>query len=294
MGRCYEFHAEIQPGCEQAMVVSAEGGACECQGCGARCTGRYSGCSVILAVPGRVPSSAPVWALPEPRATMAVRGVPVAAAGPAPVAGSGGRRRRTAKEGREASAAPAPDAAAPGPGPGPARAGRAQPPASRAASGGPAVIDLGEGDRSRQPARSGDTVTVSVGADRLGEVQDALVTAVARLAAEERAAVLDALAQLRAELVRRDMEQSATVARLVARDNALSGAVARLAQHQESLAAGMAHLAERHDQLTQEMDRFRPQMERIGGAMNRLAITLVQIEQHLNGGGGSLRKKLGR
>lgn len=46
------------------MVVTAEGGACECVSCGASCPGRFTACAAVVAVPGRVPSSAPAWARP--------------------------------------------------------------------------------------------------------------------------------------------------------------------------------------------------------------------------------------
>src|SRR5687768_4144955 len=59
MGRCYEFGAVIHEGCDHAMVVSPEGGACVCGTCGVACTGRYSGCEAILAIPGHVPLAAP-------------------------------------------------------------------------------------------------------------------------------------------------------------------------------------------------------------------------------------------
>ena len=63
MGRCYEFGVVIEEGCDHAMVVSPEGGACVCAGCGAGCTGRFGGCSAILAMPGHVPLAAPKGSL---------------------------------------------------------------------------------------------------------------------------------------------------------------------------------------------------------------------------------------
>lgn len=59
MGRCYEFGVVIAGGCDHAMVVSPEGGACVCGTCGAACTGRFRGCDAILAMPGHVPVAAP-------------------------------------------------------------------------------------------------------------------------------------------------------------------------------------------------------------------------------------------
>src|SRR5947208_2289691 len=81
MGRCYEFGVAVVEGCEHAMVVSAEGGACQCSVCGAHCPGRFEGCEAIVAVPGRVPPLAPEWS------TAACRGeaMPVA---PPPTNGS--------------------------------------------------------------------------------------------------------------------------------------------------------------------------------------------------------------
>lgn len=64
MGRCYDFGVEIHSGCEQAMVVTAEGGACECRACATVCPGRFGACAAVVAVPGRLPPSAPSWALP--------------------------------------------------------------------------------------------------------------------------------------------------------------------------------------------------------------------------------------
>lgn len=46
------------------MVVSGEGGSCECASCGSRCPGRFAGCAAVVAVPGRVPPSAPAWSRP--------------------------------------------------------------------------------------------------------------------------------------------------------------------------------------------------------------------------------------
>src|SRR5205823_303297 len=48
---------------DHAMVVSAAGGSCVCVRCGVACTGRFAGCTEILAEPGRVPAFAPAWAL---------------------------------------------------------------------------------------------------------------------------------------------------------------------------------------------------------------------------------------
>lgn len=64
MGRCYEFAVAINGGCEHAMVVTPEGGACECPSCGAHCTGKFGGCEAIVAVPGRVPPHLPDSAVP--------------------------------------------------------------------------------------------------------------------------------------------------------------------------------------------------------------------------------------
>src|SRR5687767_3307675 len=64
MGRCYEFGVEIHAGCEQAMVVTEKGGACECRDCGTLCRGRFGGCGAVISVPARVPPAAPAWALP--------------------------------------------------------------------------------------------------------------------------------------------------------------------------------------------------------------------------------------
>lgn len=64
MGRCYEFGAAIHAGCERAMIVTAEGGACECDVCGTLCPGRFSGCAEVVAIPRRVPPSAPAWSVP--------------------------------------------------------------------------------------------------------------------------------------------------------------------------------------------------------------------------------------
>ena len=64
MGRCYEFGVSVHDGCEQAMVVAHEGGHCTCAACGAACPGRFKGCAIVVAQPGYVPLSAPVWARP--------------------------------------------------------------------------------------------------------------------------------------------------------------------------------------------------------------------------------------
>lgn len=76
MGRCYEFGVSISDGCEQAMFVPAEGGRCECSGCGAPCHGQFRGCSAIISKPGYMPAIAPKWARgPRPIAT-ATRPIP--------------------------------------------------------------------------------------------------------------------------------------------------------------------------------------------------------------------------
>lgn len=59
MGRCYEFGAVVSQGCDHAMVVVAQGGACGCSQCGALCRGRFSGCPEIVARPGYIPVLAP-------------------------------------------------------------------------------------------------------------------------------------------------------------------------------------------------------------------------------------------
>jgi hypothetical protein len=64
MGRCYEFGAVIGEGCGHAMVVSDEGGHCVCPVCQVTCPGKFNGCAGIVAQPGYVPLSAPVWARP--------------------------------------------------------------------------------------------------------------------------------------------------------------------------------------------------------------------------------------
>ena len=87
MGRCYEFGVSIRDGCEHAMVVPAEGGRCECVGCGTPCTGRFKGCTAIISVGGYVPTTAPAWSLrrPEPLPTAtAVTGPTVALLPPPP------------------------------------------------------------------------------------------------------------------------------------------------------------------------------------------------------------------
>jgi len=64
MGRCYDFGISIDPSSEKAMVVSPEGGYCVSPSTGVTCEGRFDGCDEIVAIPGRVPSSAPGWSLP--------------------------------------------------------------------------------------------------------------------------------------------------------------------------------------------------------------------------------------
>lgn len=59
MGRCYEFGVVVGAGCEQPMVVTAEGGACACPDCGTVCRGRFDGCASVLARPGYSPLGAP-------------------------------------------------------------------------------------------------------------------------------------------------------------------------------------------------------------------------------------------
>ena len=83
MGRCYEFGPVITEGCDHAMVVSPEGGACVCGECGARCLGRFKACGPILAQPGYVPVTAP-----RHTAKAAAANVPVPLLGdsPAPAA----------------------------------------------------------------------------------------------------------------------------------------------------------------------------------------------------------------
>ncbi|HET9443040.1 MAG TPA: hypothetical protein VFO65_06935 [Acidimicrobiales bacterium] len=88
MGRCYEFGAEIHAGCEQAMVVTDEGGACVCRSCGTRCPGRFSGCAGVIAVPGRVPPSAPARALAVVPPAVAGRTAPAGARSAAAPGGS--------------------------------------------------------------------------------------------------------------------------------------------------------------------------------------------------------------
>lgn len=59
MGRCYEFGVAVHEGCEQPMVVPAEGGKCVCATCGAVCHGKFRGCDAIISQPGYVPLAAP-------------------------------------------------------------------------------------------------------------------------------------------------------------------------------------------------------------------------------------------
>ena len=63
VGRCYAFAAVITEGCDHAMRVSADGGACECPTCGAHCPGRFPACESIVQKPGYVPANAPDWAV---------------------------------------------------------------------------------------------------------------------------------------------------------------------------------------------------------------------------------------
>lgn len=95
MGRCYEFGVVVGEGCEHAMVVTTEGGECQCGTCGAGCAGRFAACEAILGQPGYIPVTAPAWAvtageggLPQPTGTDAGPG-PEAAA---PTLGGAGDR----------------------------------------------------------------------------------------------------------------------------------------------------------------------------------------------------------
>ena len=88
MGRCYEFGVSIREGCEHAMVVPAEGGRCECVGCGTSCPGRFKGCGRVIAQPGYIPSTAPGWSLTppeEPAAVVAAVPTPLVPSPPSPV-----------------------------------------------------------------------------------------------------------------------------------------------------------------------------------------------------------------
>lgn len=62
MGRCYEFGVSVEDGCEHAMSVVADGGACECTVCQAQCPGRFAGCAQVVSQPGYIPALAPAWA----------------------------------------------------------------------------------------------------------------------------------------------------------------------------------------------------------------------------------------
>jgi hypothetical protein len=80
MGRCYEFGTSIADGCDHAMAVVDEGGACRCPACGASCLGRFAACAQVLARPGYVPVHAPRMAVPPVPTTP-----PAPPAGPEPV-----------------------------------------------------------------------------------------------------------------------------------------------------------------------------------------------------------------
>ena len=82
MGRCYEFGVTVEDGCDHAMVVSAEGGVCECSECGASCRGRFTGCEAVLARPGHVPIAAPRHLVDSHRPRSET--VPLLAADPSP------------------------------------------------------------------------------------------------------------------------------------------------------------------------------------------------------------------
>lgn len=100
MGRCYEFGVAVQDGCEHAMVVVAEGGACACSECGAHCTGQFNACSQIVSMPGYVPVGAPrtgrdeatakssVPAAPQPAPTLDPPRVPALREPPTPAMGA--------------------------------------------------------------------------------------------------------------------------------------------------------------------------------------------------------------
>ena len=64
MGRCYDFGVSIDASSEMAMMVAPEGGYCQSPSTAVTCEGRFDGCAEIVAVPGRVPPSAPGWSLP--------------------------------------------------------------------------------------------------------------------------------------------------------------------------------------------------------------------------------------
>ncbi|HEX7167982.1 MAG TPA: hypothetical protein VF230_13475 [Acidimicrobiales bacterium] len=78
MGRCYEFGVSIAAGCDHAMVVVEEGGACRCVSCATICRGRFAGCVRVLSTPGYVPVLAPRRAL-VPRQSASVPADPLPA-----------------------------------------------------------------------------------------------------------------------------------------------------------------------------------------------------------------------
>ncbi|HVM07315.1 MAG TPA: hypothetical protein VM345_02540 [Acidimicrobiales bacterium] len=85
MGRCYEFGVAVEEGCEHAMVVIDDGGACGCAECGARCTGRFNACASIIAQPGYVPVNAPKVGAPAAAVEPATRTRSVPDEAPTPV-----------------------------------------------------------------------------------------------------------------------------------------------------------------------------------------------------------------
>lgn len=210
MGRCYEFGVEIHAGCEQAMVVTAGGGACECRQCETVCPGRFGGCAAVVAVPGRVPASAPSWAVPG--ATESAR----------PVRTAGRVKRSKGSHGDMVRAA-----------------GSAVPAARRAPPPAPAVTSP-----LSPPAGGSRSNGVVAPDDMVADVLTLVSKLVEQQSEHPPAMLVEAVEALRDEVRDRDEQLAASLEAYAAYQRQLAGEIARIEVEVNQLATKASELTQ--------------------------------------------------
>ncbi|MGI8685799.1 MAG: hypothetical protein ACR2MO_12065 [Acidimicrobiales bacterium] len=247
MGRCYEFGVEIHAGCEHAMVVTAEGGACECNVCSTVCPGRFAGCAAVVAIPGRVPPSAPAWATPS--------------------AGESDRHRQPApprplRPSAEHAAAQAVRNGAP--------LARRAPEPPPPAVGLPAPQPIGNGVRAAAQAPVNGP---------LAEVLTLLTKLVEEQAAHPTAVLVEVVEGMRDEVRDRDDQLATSLEHYASYQRQLATSLEDYAAYQRQLAEYLAHMVEAVDKLAAVVS---DDLQRMGAATERLAAGMASVEEKLS------------
>lgn len=249
MGRCYEFGVEIQAGCEQAMVVTAAGGACECRDCSTTCPGRFAGCATVVANPGRVPPSAPSWAVP----------------------GGDQSTRRDPSHSRPVTRSRAGDVPTPVPGPPAAR--RPAPAMGAAPMAGPPEAG-GNGSRRRPGAAPADVP--------MAEVVALLRTLEQHQADHPADQVVEALQQIRSEAGAHQAQLADGLEAVAGQQAVLASEVTRVGAAVERLpadvGAALRRVAEVTERLTTEVAE---ELVRIRTAVDRLESMIEVLDERL-------------